>query len=260
MSAEPETDDVLYHYCSNAAFLSIVEKNEIWLSDLSLSNDSMEGIWASNIIDKFVKEHVPKSTPDFINKLIKDCKVIGFCLSEKCDLLSQWRGYADNGSGISLGFRKESLDIPVETTKPMNPFTTVRKVNYSNDCNESIHGLIGDFLYQDMAPEGPNQFIQTLYSIKNAAFSEETEWRIISSYSNNINTDSSNSITNMEFRASHDKIIPYRTLDLTTLDQPIIKRVILGPRNITPISVIEGFLAKHGHHDVEVVPSTASYR
>lgn len=111
-----------------------------------------------------------------------------------------------------------------------------------------------------MTPEGPNQFIQTLYLIKNETFSEENEWRIISSYSNNINTDSSNSITKMKFRASHDKIIPYRTLDLTKLDQPIIKRVILGPRNITPISVIKGFLAKHGHDDVEVVLSSATYR
>lgn len=42
--------------------------------------------------------------------------------------------------------------------------------------------------------------------------------------------------------------------------QSPIRKVVLGPRNITPISVIKGFLAKHGHEDVEVVPSKASYR
>jgi hypothetical protein len=34
---------------------------------------------------------------------------LGFCLSETGDLLSQWRGYADNASGVSIGFRTEFL-------------------------------------------------------------------------------------------------------------------------------------------------------
>ena len=35
----------LYHYCSNDTFLSILRNSELWLSELTLSNDSMEGIW-----------------------------------------------------------------------------------------------------------------------------------------------------------------------------------------------------------------------
>jgi hypothetical protein len=45
MGDEPDTPDILYHYCSNATFLSIIESNTIRLSDLSLSNDSQEGRW-----------------------------------------------------------------------------------------------------------------------------------------------------------------------------------------------------------------------
>ena len=29
---------------------------------------------------------------------------LGFCLSEEGDLLGQWRGYADNAAGYSIGF------------------------------------------------------------------------------------------------------------------------------------------------------------
>jgi hypothetical protein len=34
---------------------------------------------------------------------------LGFCLSEDGDLLSQWRGYAADASGVSIGFSKEYL-------------------------------------------------------------------------------------------------------------------------------------------------------
>lgn len=34
---------------------------------------------------------------------------LGFCLSEKPDLLSQWRGYADDGQGLSIGFNKRII-------------------------------------------------------------------------------------------------------------------------------------------------------
>ena len=34
---------------------------------------------------------------------------LGFCLSEKCDLLSQWRGYAEDGTGVAIGFSVEYL-------------------------------------------------------------------------------------------------------------------------------------------------------
>lgn len=35
--------DILYHYCSTPSFHAIVHSHELWLSSLSLSNDTMEG-------------------------------------------------------------------------------------------------------------------------------------------------------------------------------------------------------------------------
>lgn len=44
----------LHHYCSSAVFLSIVRNKEIWLTDLSLSNDRAEGVWMlEHWLDKF---------------------------------------------------------------------------------------------------------------------------------------------------------------------------------------------------------------
>ena len=35
--------DILYHYCPNSSFHAIVQSRSLWLSSLSLANDSLEG-------------------------------------------------------------------------------------------------------------------------------------------------------------------------------------------------------------------------
>lgn len=97
--------------------------------------------------------------------------------------------------------------------------------------------------------------------LRTPAFSEEAEWRLISIIvGRGAEWEPSSDLKSMEFRALRDRIVPFRAHPLHHEGQSPIKRVVLGPRNITPISVVKGFLAKHGHEDVEVIPSTASYR
>jgi hypothetical protein len=40
----------------------------------------------------------------FESHLLQYFFAVGFCLSEDGDLLSQWRGYADDGRGVAIGF------------------------------------------------------------------------------------------------------------------------------------------------------------
>lgn len=46
---------ILYHYCSNNSFHSIIEKRRICLSSLSMSNDSMEGKLVAEILVRLAK-------------------------------------------------------------------------------------------------------------------------------------------------------------------------------------------------------------
>ena len=39
------TGMVLYPYCSNATFLSIIEHKSVWVSEFTPSNDPLEGRW-----------------------------------------------------------------------------------------------------------------------------------------------------------------------------------------------------------------------
>ena len=129
--------DILYHYCSNSAFHSIIENKTIRLSSLSLGNDYMEGKLVPKIIIEMAKEDATEDKllydgiQESISELKKDIDCFGFCLSEKGDLLSQWRGYADNASGVSIGFSKSYFfqlsNTHMDVTKPL---LSLKKVVY----------------------------------------------------------------------------------------------------------------------------------
>jgi len=106
--------DVLYHYCSTESFLKIVLSRELWLSALSLSNDRMEGKLVAAALKRLARKD---GLPDRdIAELKKNVRLLenwieglGFCFSLERDLLSQWRGYSADGTGVSIGFSKASL-------------------------------------------------------------------------------------------------------------------------------------------------------
>ena len=105
----------LYHYCSNSAFINIVESKKLWLSELSLSNDYMEGVWVREALEKYLADQgVDNHEIAQILMRFDEYSILisaaAFCLSEEPDLLNQWRGYADDGAGVSIGFTKEYLE------------------------------------------------------------------------------------------------------------------------------------------------------
>jgi len=106
-----EQNDTFYHYCSNEAFCSIINNKSIRLSSLSLSNDKTEGKLASKIFKDLAAEESIKIDDllGYIKLVEENSHALGFCLSAEDDLLSQWRLYADNASGVAIGFSKEGL-------------------------------------------------------------------------------------------------------------------------------------------------------
>ena len=165
-------EKIIYHYCSIDIFLSIIENQELWVSDIFKMNDSSEEKYLEDLLrfylkrihgellkDKKFKEYLDKkgktdkestkkekenteklkkklfkeyynkifSAPikENINSYIKINKLLTIndllkekskkikryicCFSGDGDLLSQWRAYADDGKGISIGFKKSGI-------------------------------------------------------------------------------------------------------------------------------------------------------
>ena len=51
-TSNEEMPEYLYHYCSNASLLDILASHKVRLSDLSLSNDSLEGRWVRKVFQR----------------------------------------------------------------------------------------------------------------------------------------------------------------------------------------------------------------
>ena len=111
--------NVLYHYCSNDALFSIISGSSIRLSSLLQSNDTNEGRLVTGLVQDILEEHDLSSDHAYeLTELIDDFEALnvgfGLCLSEKGDLLSQWRGYANDASGVSIGFSSDYLNFIAE--------------------------------------------------------------------------------------------------------------------------------------------------
>ena len=285
---------ILYHYCSNEAFLSILRTHELRLSDLSLSNDQLEGKW----IPKLLKEHWAKQglypleyerLITHVDSLIDTFVAGGFCLSEEGDLLSQWRGYADNGAGVSVGFEASYLEkIRGEPDQPF--LVELRQVVYDNEGQEHIIAPFLQEISKAIAagalrdPEGtlltPTtdgdretikkafgalivtfiNMVPQLYVLKNPAFCEEREWRLLSHILRGTEKIFADPPVYMDFFAKPDRIVPFHRILLPKRDECQIARVVLGPRNITSKDVVRAALSKYGFLDVEIMKSLSSYR
>ena len=286
--------DILYHYCSNITFLSIIENRSIWLSALSLSNDSLEGKLVSKIFTQIANADNLDQTytlrlQESLSVLNQFFDGLGFCLSEDGDLLSQWRGYAADATGISIGFSKDYLESLAKASKvPNSSDLVLQRVEYDQEAQEillqptymAIKKFIdvGTFRYTgvkslldirtDEEVELENKknssaffslsmttltLLPKIFLLKTAAFREEREWRLISNLFKTGDDECS-------FRAIGNRIIPYKEYELVDLDIGPIVQVILGPKNTTPNYVIESLLKQRGFDSVTVIRSEASYR
>jgi len=284
--------DTLYHYCSTSTFAAILETNSIWLSSLTLSNDSMEGQLVKETISRLARadglsDHICERLGESLAFLERSLGGLGFCLSEQGDLLSQWRGYADDAHGLSIGFSKrylEELSRHAFLARKKSRFT-LQKVQYDSHedlvistyeelktlINEgafktpSLSSLLSNRSPEDILDEDKkirnahtNLMLRTLtlgpqlYKLKSPAFREEAEWRLVSLLASGIDDDFS-------IRAIRDRVIPYRVFQLDKLENPCINEVILGPKNKTPPEVVKAILKKAGMESAEVKKSAATY-
>lgn len=213
---------------------------------------------------------------------------LGFCLSEERDLLSQWRGYAEDGKGVCIGFSKDYLEWleEISTNSEKSGFR-LHKVRYEPDEHEAEvapafaeakrlieegafnysgkRGLLDTRTEDELEAERKRiesahkhlsiallGLLPKLYLLKTRAFQEEREWRLLSHL---VSGDK-----DCSYRVKDHQIIPFRAIDLCEIERMPIVEVILGPKHVTPVRVIEQFLQSHGLSEVRVLRSEASYR
>lgn len=303
----PDTGSgIVYHYCSLEAFKSIIENECLWLCDLEKSNDSAERIYFENImleqIDRYTEDLKSKNDDDKERalqalQLVKEAiqnpeteraPVYSCSFSFNGDQLSQWRGYADDGYGVSIGFWVYGF----EQNLPNNTFGKViytyeqaketcwdilqTSFQYCKDSNEadsdlSYKSLFGANVFSSL--ERNNIFF------KSSAFSEEQEFRIAilpigSRFSSSTHTFIpggfklfSNDITSnfclsgVNFRITRRKLSSYLELSFSKA-KDCIATINLGPKCLATPKDIRSFLALNDYEvsDIEINTSSATYR
>ncbi len=208
---------VLYHYCSLATFKNILDNKAIWLSDIRKSNDSMELQW----IMEQCQQYILKAWVDYVKgvqnehgmdvvtskhfeqfeewyRLMRnydaemDTRNWAFCLSKKGDDLGQWRGYADDGQGVALGFNTASLssiNLIGDKIRSTSENFAFDRVKYTKAEVEHLFLDVAELskICADMSPDQALQYVKRAVGLsymltpfyKSYKFKAEEEWRIV---------------------------------------------------------------------------------
>lgn len=105
-------DGLLYHYTKLDTLWKILESDSFFARNIRFSNDFNEYMTGRKTIEKFVRElkdtekDIEEHKKEEILKRISENPMMYFmvCFCEEGDLLSQWRGYAQNGVSIGMDF------------------------------------------------------------------------------------------------------------------------------------------------------------
>jgi Protein of unknown function (DUF2971) len=243
----------LFHYTSLPTFLAIIQTRSVRFCELSQSNDRAEGIFLleslrSLMVHTKVPDHIQRCVSHILERLIGIYAYFGFCMTSEGDDLGQWRAYASNGTGVSIGFNLERL-VECARSSPISISTKVSNVRYGKEAIlESVEDLFEALRQvEDANPKefwsNPEAVFRTntgdekrindalmafssdCYDIKNPSFRLEKETRITQEA-----TFTSSSF--LKFFSRSGRIVPYYDVDLTS---DCIDCVIAGPQfNGTP--------------------------
>lgn len=285
-----------YYYCSLSTFLNIIRNRYIYLSNPLKMNDNLEIKWYLNKLKnkKINSDHKPaaiesifdmmkiRSGIDFTIEELQELleykgqrSVYISCFSKNSDILSQWRAYAEDGRGVSIGFN---------LTKLSNfDNLLIREVIYTDDVVyddvESDLEIVSDTISSVIREKNItnkdkqieiflHELIPELVKYKNPAFAEEKEIRLI--YCDNLMFENIINSHNLfkepwkeiklvhDFRTiGNDKITEFVRLEFSP---ETIEEICIGPKCLLSKNDVRNITKNLLGTDIKVKKSESSYR
>jgi hypothetical protein len=186
------------------------------------------------------------------------------CFCEHDNLLSQWRGYGGD-TGIAIGFSRE------EVSKKFG-FSRLEKVSYSRQDQTRIFELLFDVALRQFTKNvttANEAVLVELYSermriltefllpiFKDFSFSEENEWRLVTSLSHPY------PMSEWNFRPRNGNLVPYLEVTCDGPSKLPIRFINIGPsqNQSNLLASIPKLLARYDYHDVQVNYSRTPFR
>lgn len=277
---ENDDSNIIYHYCPIEAFYGIVESKKIWLTDSRYMNDKYEGTW----IDKVAKETISSLNGEYNEEVLnnfhhhynsmKNKKYYLACFSKESDKLSQWRGYADDGQGIAIGFSRDAIylthNFDFELSLMDVMYDKLKQISIIQNTMEAFRNPTDSDLAISLKE------LSIWY--KNPSFEEERETRFVYTPENNMSKHSFENINDKKYyklmsknlskkhyyRIRNHVNIPYYTYDLSCtlrgFTSELIPEIFLGPKNSMNRDELKDFLIDQGLCDTKIFESASSYR
>jgi len=182
----PAPNELIYHYCGSATFVEIMRSRTMWASSYFSMNDSTERQWGYSIFTKaanIAEEVVGKEFADQVRTIVSSGDLISMAMissySLDPDTLSQWRAYADNGTGFAIGFSRSEMNVPAAALRvlydeevQLNEMISMFKTIYEQ---EKALGFKYDDIFKVMCAS----ICYDVFAFKNPAFMEEKEIRLV---------------------------------------------------------------------------------
>ncbi|KXO06444.1 hypothetical protein AKG98_3183 [Moritella sp. JT01] len=194
--------------------------------------------------------------------------------SKENDCLSQWRAYANNGKGVSLGFDFNGFPFEQGTVWPSGEIeesTGYCDVIYDKEeqekhivAFEEIFFKNADVIHNELGNEPDNKLSVLAAKIfsysgmfKNPAFREENEVRIIHMPHHIKGVGWKGAFSDIQFKNSEGKLISFFEMSFRS---SIVQSITLGPKCECDEQELNLFLISHGYDNVKIYRSAASYR
>lgn len=279
-SAQP--DKVLYHYTSLDTALSILNRKELWASEIHYMSDAYELSNAARLITsaanaRGVMDGGNAEVLEQFSRWVKDRfsnmghSLYVCCFSEKGNLLSQWRGYCPDGKGISVGLNP----LQLADFSAQQGFALGRCIYDSTQQTELVKEIVVRVESYALS-RGPasdrhpkNSFypafediesdlLQIASLLKYKAFYEEDEWRLVSDVHTRPGAE------DIGFRPGPSMLIPYKVLHLPVgqSGKLLLSEAFVGPTPNQSLSMMSfsAFLHARVEGVVPVSYSQIPYR
>lgn len=273
----------VYHYCSIETFLKIIQGRMLRLSDIQKSNDYTERIYMENIIHKelikWSKRIFERELFDDFLNVEKTCResmreshiLYAMCFSEEKDLLSQWRGYANAGTGVAIGFSKDILSRVNEEMYGL----TFNKICYDEEqqikfAREQVQTIIDTMRYKNLfaaLAEVYENEIEKLGCMKSPGFCEEKEWRLCKAVTPELRIDRTAKYGDFELSkirecCVREQIVTYFELSFQNVVDDFVTEVVIGlSAKVTEIDILRSLVINgFDINKVKVSKSAITYR
>lgn len=247
---------MIYHYCTVAAFKSIIANKQVWLTDITKLNDRTEYKSGFDLIAEILVEKGLADKPIYreihTDKLNNDFQILAGCFSYEGDVGSQWSEYADKSKGISIGFDEDEIEqfnlfnrFTENRFQPILSRVALRPVFY--DRSKFIEKVINiiDVLEHNNAILKYKLMgvalrrLATIY--KEPYFKDEREIRAIVE----LESGSDDKYVLDERTTTFNELATYHKLQISYQNFCAIKEIIIGPNCPLTQQDVECFLLEH---------------